>query len=91
MGRKRMIQSEGVQTKMDDLFDHALRLPAAVADEEVWKVRTILAKTGLSRSTLYAYVKAGDFPRQRKLGPRRVGWLASDVRRWMSTRPTTHS
>jgi predicted DNA-binding transcriptional regulator AlpA len=88
MGRKRVMQSEGVQTTMD-LFDYARRLPVAVADEEVWKVRTILAKTGLSRSSLYAYVKAGDFPRQRKLGPRRVGWLASDVRRWMATRPQT--
>lgn len=75
---------------MADLFDHAVE-SASIAvqrakpiDDEIWNVRTITAKTGISRSTLYKYVKDGHFPRQRKLGPRRVGWLASDIRSWMT-------
>jgi predicted DNA-binding transcriptional regulator AlpA len=55
---------------------------------ELWNLKTVISRTGLSRSTLYAYVNSGLFPRQRVLGPRRVGWLAADVCRWITTRPT---
>ena len=46
-------------------------------DEELWSLKIVLGKTGLSRSTLYAYVADGAFPMQRRL---RVAWLASEVR-----------
>jgi len=57
------------------------------ADEELWSLKVVLAKTGLSRSTLYSYIAAGAFPRQRRLGRRRVGWFASHVRIWIASRP----
>ncbi len=47
----------------------------------------MLAKTGLSRSTLYACVSIGLFPKRRRLGVRRIAWLASDFRAWMASRP----
>jgi len=74
---------------MADLFDYAQQsTPAAKPiDDELWSVRTIAAKTGLARSTIYAYVKQGLFPRQRRLGPGRVGWRASEVRNWIASRP----
>jgi prophage regulatory protein len=55
--------------------------------EELWKLRIVLARTGLSTSMLYAYVAQGLFPKQRHLGPRRVAWLASEVLAWMATLP----
>ncbi len=58
------------------------------ADDELWNLRTVLARTGLSRSTLYAYIAQGLFPRQRRLGRRRVAWLASEVLAWITTRPS---
>ena len=57
------------------------------ADDELWGVHAVVAKTGLSRSTLYTYVAIGLFPKQRHLGVRRVAWLASEVRAWISSRP----
>jgi prophage regulatory protein len=42
--------------------------------------------TGLPPSTLYARIKAGDFPRPVKLGPRTVAWRATDVQRWIAAR-----
>lgn len=41
--------------------------------------------TGLSRSTIYARIKQGAFPRQVKLGKnsRAVGWVASEVYEWI--------
>jgi prophage regulatory protein len=56
-------------------------------DEEFWNLKVVLAKTGLSRSTLYTYIAAGSFPTQRRLGKRRVAWFASQVRAWIASRP----
>ena len=56
-------------------------------DDEMWGLKAVVAKTGLSRSTLYAYVAIGLFPKQRRLGVRRVAWLASEVRAWIASRP----
>ena len=43
-------------------------------------------RTGLSRSTLYQYIKEGNFPKPIPLGPRAVGWLESDVCDWIAAR-----
>ena len=43
-------------------------------------------RTGLSRSTLYQYIKEGEFPASVQLGPRAVGWLESDISDWISAR-----
>ena len=45
-------------------------------------------RTGLSRSTLYQYIKDGEFPASVQLGPRAVGWLESDISDWISARVT---
>ena len=71
---------------MKDLFDFANQPSPRPLEEELWALRTIVAKTGLARSTIYAYVKLGLFPNQRKLGPGRVGWRASEVRAWIASR-----
>ena len=43
-------------------------------------------RTGLSRSTLYQYIKDGDFPKPVRLGLRAVGWLESDISEWIAAR-----
>ena len=48
----------------------------------------VQARTGLSRSTLYQYVKDGHFPSPVLLGLRAVGWRESDVNHWIDTRVT---
>ena len=42
----------------------------------------VLAYTGLSKSTWYAGVKDGIYPRQHKIGRRAVGWDVDDIRSW---------
>lgn len=44
------------------------------------------ALTGLSRSTIYAWINAGTFPAPVPLGARLVAWRQSDVRRWIDER-----
>ncbi len=41
---------------------------------------------GLSRSTLYARIAEGNFPKQVSLGGRLVGWHESDVLAWIESR-----
>lgn len=42
--------------------------------------------TGLSRSTIYAMMAEGTFPKPMKLGKRAVGWREEDVRAWLDSR-----
>lgn len=44
--------------------------------------------TGLSRSTIYAMISEGAFPRPVRLGKRAVGWHASVVEDWLNSRPS---
>ena len=42
--------------------------------------------TGLSRSTIYAMIAAGAFPRPIRLGKRAVGWPESAIAEWIESR-----
>lgn len=50
------------------------------------RVTEVARVTGAGKSTLYFWMAKGDFPKPRKLGARAVGWLASDVDAWISSR-----
>ncbi len=38
---------------------------------------------GLKKSTIYARIKDGTFPKQTRLGARAVGWLEKDILGWI--------
>ena len=46
----------------------------------------VKAKTGFGRSTIYALMASGEFPRSIRIGARAVGWLESDIDQWIETR-----
>ncbi len=48
--------------------------------------KQVETRTGLSRSTIYQYIKDGAFPKPFPLGRRAVGWLESDVSEWIAGR-----
>ena len=50
----------------------------------VWRLAEVRARTGLSRSSIYAKMAAGDFPLSISLGPRAVGWIADEVIAWIN-------
>ncbi len=52
----------------------------------ILRLPQVLARTGLSRSTIYAKVAAGEFPEPINLGGRAVGWLADEVEAWLVAR-----
>jgi prophage regulatory protein len=47
------------------------------------RLRTVLERTGLTRSTVYALIKASDFPSPVNIGPRAVGWVEDEVDDWI--------
>lgn len=59
--------------------------PGPAHRNQVLRLRQVVAQTGLSRSTIYARIKDRTFPTPVKLGGRSVGWLASDIDRWLDT------
>ena len=44
------------------------------------------ARTGLSRSSIYAMMARGTFPRPRRIGQRAVGWPEDAIENWLLTR-----
>ncbi len=46
----------------------------------------VMARTGLSRSTIYVMVAAGRFPKPVPLGARAVGWIESELDDWLRDR-----
>ena len=46
----------------------------------------VLARTGLSRSTIYVRLDQGRFPRPVSLGARAVGWIEAEVDEWIRDR-----
>ena len=47
-------------------------------------------RTGLSRTTLYEYIKDGEFPAPVRLGARAVGWVRSGGDCRDAVRPAAH-
>ncbi len=53
---------------------------------QILRLPEVSRRTGLGRSSLYAYIQGGRFPRPIKLGPRAVGWLDAEVSEWIAAR-----
>ncbi len=54
--------------------------------ERIYRLPEVKAKTGLSRSTLYAMIADDRFPKPIKLGERAVGWSEAEVAKWIEAR-----
>jgi len=54
--------------------------------EFILRLPEVKARTGLSRSSIYARIKDGTFPEQISLGSRACGWLESEIKQWIESR-----
>lgn len=50
--------------------------------ERLIKLSEVMARTSLSRAHIYALIKKGAFPIQRKLGNKCSRWLESEIDAW---------
>ena len=53
---------------------------------KIMKRHEVESMTGLSRSTIYAKMETGKFPKPIKLSERSVGWLEHEVQAWLEDR-----
>ena len=66
-----MYQQKQIKT-MSKLQTKLLRLPQ------------VKESTGLSKSSIYARIAEGTFPKQISIGPRLVVWVESDIQNWIA-------
>lgn len=57
-----------------------------VISTKIVRLPAVVQQTGLSRSSIYALIKAGSFPAPISLGTRAIGWLADEVDKWVQGR-----
>lgn len=48
------------------------------------RIKDVMNRTGLAKSTIYKYMKLGQFPQQILLGVRSVAWVESEVETWIN-------
>jgi prophage regulatory protein len=52
--------------------------------DRIIRLKTVLARTGLSRSTIYRKIAEGTFPAQLKVSTNGSGWHEWDIDRWIA-------
>ena len=51
------------------------------------RISEVVELTGVSRATIYRWQQLGHFPQRRQIGPGSVGYVESEVRDWILSRP----
>lgn len=52
----------------------------------IFRLPDVIKATGLSRSSIYLFIKEERFPKPINLGARSVGWLESEIDAWIAAR-----
>jgi prophage regulatory protein len=52
--------------------------------DRIIRLKTVLARTGLSRSTIYRKIAEKTFPAQLKISTNGAGWRESDINQWIA-------
>lgn len=55
----------------------------------ILRMREVLNRIGVSRSTIYVMMGRGDFPPPLRLGSHSIGWRDSDIEEWIASRPVS--
>jgi len=55
------------------------------------RVREVMKKLGVARTTLWRWERDGRLPPRRKIGPNTVGWLESEIDEFATSRPPVRS
>lgn len=50
------------------------------------RIQDVLNRSGLSRSTCYELIAAGQFPKPVKIGPRAIAFPEAEVEEWAAAR-----
>ncbi len=56
-------------------------------ENQMLRAPEVMARTGLSRVTIWRRVRAGTFPAPVQLGENSIGWPATEISAWLESRP----
>lgn len=71
---------------MSDVFNPA---QLTLLNDRILRLEEVKERTGLSRSSIYAYMREGKFPSCIRLGARSVGWYDGEIKAWQRSRART--
>lgn len=54
-------------------------------DAQILNIKQVSVVTGLKRSSIYNYMSLNKFPKSKKIGKRKVGWLKKDIDKWIKS------
>lgn len=52
----------------------------------ILRLPEVIERTGIPRSSIYSAIKEGEFPKPIQLGARRIGFIESEVEKWLEER-----
>jgi prophage regulatory protein len=55
--------------------------------DRIIRLKTVLHRSGLSRSTVYRKIKEGTFPPQVPISANGAGWSEAEINRWVANPP----
>lgn len=67
----------------------AVRAAMPAPSERMIRLPELRGLVGMSTTTIYARMAAGDFPRPVQMGAQAVAWRESQINAWMRDRPNT--
>lgn len=53
---------------------------------KILRLPAVMAMLGVSKPTIYLWIKRGAFPVPIKIGPKASGWLLSEIENWIAER-----
>lgn len=78
-------QAHGVQAKTMPKGLLMQGIHAHINNNPLLRLTQIKQLTGLSKSSIYLFMKSGNFPSPIKIGKRAVAWRSSDIDTWLHT------
>jgi prophage regulatory protein len=57
----------------------------------VLRLPEVRARVGLSKSSIYAFIAADQFPKPIRIGARAVAWRLSDIEAWLASKSEQNS
>lgn len=61
-------------------------MSATTTPPRLLRLPEVIAQTGMARTTLYDFIRAGTFPRPVPLTSTARAWVAAEVERWIADR-----
>lgn len=58
---------------------------------KVLRLPAVLSMLGVSKPTIYLWIRKGEFPAPLKIGRKASGWLLSEVESWIAERETARA